>query len=252
MDDVEPEQAARELNLKLEQVPVGADGETIAQLNAPARPARKAGAGEAAVPDERALVKQRVSDILLTNMRDAINSYIAGRGGGAKIGELLVKNKIIDNLQLNEAVRRMRDKGGSLLSTLTSMGALQDDDLSQFLSKYYKCPAVNLQEMELDQEVVSLVPDELAKKYKAIPINRTGKTLVVAMADPTNIQAIEEIEFLTNYKVEAVVATETQIKAAIDKYHDSASMLDDVMSTFDDSDIGLATTGEEEIDVVRA
>jgi type IV pilus assembly protein PilB len=250
LDDMEPEQAAKELNLELEQVPVGADGESIAQSNAPARPSGKTGTGqEAAVPDERALVKQRVSDILLTNMRDAIDSYLPGRGGGAKIGELLVKNRIIDNLQLNEAVRRMRDKGGSLLSTLTGMGVLQDEDLSQFLSKYYKCPAVNLQEMELDQEVVSLVPDELAKKYKAIPINRTGRTLVVAMADPTNIQAIEEIEFLTNYKVEAVVATETQIKAAIDKYHDSASMLDDVMSTFDDSDIDVADTGEEEINV---
>lgn len=254
LEEIEPEKAARELNLELEEVPVGTGGQAISEANAPAaRPSRvkgDEGSGEP-IGDERALVKQRVSDILLSNLKDAIESYLPGKGGGAKIGELLVRNKVIDSMQLNEAVRRMRDKGGSLLTTLTGMGALKDEDLSQFLSKYYKVAAVELSGMDLDQEVVSLIPEELAKKYKAIPINRTGRTLVVAMADPSNLQAIEEIEFLTNYKVEVVVATENQIKTAIDKYHDSSSMLDDVMSTFDDSEIGLAEVDEEDINVAE-
>jgi type IV pilus assembly protein PilB len=253
LEEIDPEQAAKELNITIEEVPVSDDGNLFADEPKPAAAAaaRTRAPGrepDGPIADDRALVKQRLSDILLTNLKDAIDSYVPGRGsGGAKIGELLVRNHVIDSLQLNEAVKKMRDKGGSLLTTLCSMGALQDDDLAQFLSKFYRVPAVNLKEMELDQEVVSLIPEELSKKYKAIPVNRTGRTLVVAMVDPTNLQAIEEIEFLTNYKVEPVVATEAHIKAALDKYHDSADMLDDVMSTFDDSDINFSDTEEEEV-----
>lgn len=254
LEEIEPEQAAKELDLKLEQVPVGEDGDLFASSSpSPAPSGSKNKKGNAPEPDgpiadDRALVKQKLSDILISNLKDAIESYVPGRGsGGAKIGELLVRSHVIDSLQLNEAVKKMRDKGGSLLTTLCAMGALQDDDLAQFLSKYYRVPAVNLSEMDLDQEIVSLIPEELSKKYKAIPVNRTGRTLVVAMVDPTNLQAIEEIEFLTDYKVEPVVATENMIKLALDKYHDSTSMLDDVMSTFDDSDINFADTEEEEV-----
>jgi len=247
LEDTDTQKAAQELNLTFAQTPVGTDGKDIAEANLPTIVGQKS--VQVGGTEERTLVKQQLTDILLSNMKDAIESYLPGRGGGARIGELLVKNKVIDNLQLNEAVRRMKDKGGSLLATLTGMGVLNDEDLAQFLSKYYRVPAVNLNEMELDQEVVSLIPEELAKKYKAMPINRTGRTLVVAMVDPTNIQAIEEIEFLTDYKVEVVVATEAQIKQSIDKFHDSASMLDDVMSTFDDSDINITEDVEEDIDV---
>ena len=253
LEEVESEATARELNLVLEQVPVGeTQGDSFNPV-ASSMPAKakaqvaKPGSQEP-ISDDRALVSQTVSSILLSNLREALASYLPGQGG-TKIGQLLVEKKIIDTLQLNEALRKTREKGGSLLNALCEIGALKDDDLSEFLSKYYKVPAVNLQEMELDQEVASLIPEELAKKYKAIPINRTGRTLVVAMADPSNIQAIEEIEFLTNYKVEAVVASENQIKNALNKYHDSTAMLDEVMTTFDDSDINLAELGEEEIDV---
>jgi len=247
LEDIEPEKAAKELNLHLEDVPVG-DGGKISVDDAPAGTIKKkpkqAGGP---VEDEHALVKQQVSDILLSNLKDAIDAYLPGRSGGTKIGELMVKNKVIDTMELNEAVKRMREKGGNLLTTLCSMGVVKDEDIAEFLGKYYKVPPINLTEIELDQEVVSLIPDELAKKYKVIPVNRTGRTLVVAMADPTNIHAIEEIEFLTNYKVEPVVTTENQIKTAIDKYHDSTEMLDDVMATFDDSDIGIADVVDEEI-----
>ncbi len=259
LEDIEPEEAARELNLELEQVPVAEDvGTPIAPPPPPratteAEPAvaRKEEPEAEPVEDEKAIVKQKLSDILLSNIKDAAEAYLPGKGTGLKIGELLVQNKIIDSIQLNEALKRVREKGGSLLNALCEMGAIDDDDLTDFLSKYYKVPAVNLAEMELDQEIVSLIPEELAKKYKAIPINRTGKTLVVAMADPTNLQAIEEIEFLTDYKVEPVVATEHQIKEAIDKYHDSAALLDEVMSTFDDSEIDIAEIEEEEIDIAE-
>jgi type IV pilus assembly protein PilB len=153
---------------------------------------------------------------------------------------------LVDSAQLAAAMSKMRAEGGSLLSNLSKTGAINEEVLSEFLSQHFGVPSVNLDELDLEQEIVSLIPEELSKKYKAIPINRTGKTLVVAMADPTNIEAIDEIKFLTEYNVEVVVATENQIKKALDKYHDSTAMLDDVMLTFDDSDIDVAETKTED------
>ncbi len=249
LEDIEPEKEAEELNVTLQSTPVG-DPSISAPPPTPAEPDH----GEA-IADDHALIRQKISDILLANIRDSINAYLPERGDkGAKIGELLVKNKVIDSMQLNEAMRKMRGKNTSLLNELCAMGAMQDEDISDFLSAHFKVPAVDLAGLELDQEIVSLLPEELAKKYKAIPINRTGKSLIVAMSDPTNIEAIDEIHFLTEYDVEVVVATENQIKDAIDKYHDSSAMLDDVMMTFDDSDIALAEIEEDEdmLDIEKA
>jgi type IV pilus assembly protein PilB len=245
LEDLEPEREAEKLNVTLESAPVGEPG-----LGGPPEPPP----GEV-IADEHALVHQKVSDILLANLRDSLNAYLPDRGDrGAKIGELLVKNQVIDSMQLNEALRKMRGRNTSLLNELCAMGAIRDEDISDFLSSHFKVPAVDLTHLELDQEIVSLLPEELAKKYKAIPINRTGKSLIVAMADPTNIEAIDEIHFLTEYDVEVVVATENQIREAIDKYHDSSAMLDDVMMSFDDSDISLAELQEEEdmMDIEKA
>ncbi|HUT51864.1 MAG TPA: type IV-A pilus assembly ATPase PilB [bacterium] len=163
-----------------------------------------------------------------------------GGDGASKIGDLLVQNKIIDPGQLQLAYARMREGGQSFLNALADIGAIKDEDMHDFLSEHFKVPAVKLADLELDQEIVSLIPEEFAKKHRAIPINRTGKTLVVAMADPSNISAIDEIKFLTEYNVEVVVATEHDIRVAIDKYHDSSDMLDEVMANFDDSEIETA------------
>jgi len=183
-----------------------------------------------------------VSDFLRQNKRFALDAYLGNKGGdgASKIGDLLVQNKIIDPGQLQLAYARMREGGQSFLNALADIGAIKDEDMHDFLSEHFKVPAVKLADLELDQEIVSLIPEEFAKKHRAIPINRTGKTLVVAMADPSNISAIDEIKFLTEYNVEVVVATEHDIRVAIDKYHDSSDMLDEVMANFDDSEIETA------------
>jgi type IV pilus assembly protein PilB len=188
-----------------------------------------------------------VSDVLRKNKRFALDAYLGRKGGdgAAKIGDLLVQNKIVEGGQLQLAYAKMRESGQSFLNALAEIGAIRDEDMHEFLSEHFKVPAVKLADLELDQEIVSLIPEEFAKKHRAIPINRTGKTLVVAMADPSNISTIDEIKFLTEYNVEVVVATENDIKNAIDKYHDSSDMLDEVMANFDDSNIETATFDED-------
>ena len=204
-------------------------------------------AGKKAIADEKALAIRQVSDILFANRREALAALLPGRGdGGKKIGEILVAKELVDSAQLSMAMSNMREVGGSLLASLAKVGAISEEVLSEFLSQHFGVPSVNLDELELEQEIVSLIPEELSKKYKVIPINRTGKTLVIAMSDPTNIEAIDEIKFLTEYNVEVVVATENQIKNALDKYHDSTSMLDEVMLSFDDSEIDLAEEKKDE------
>jgi len=207
----------------------------------------KQDAAKRAMADEKALAIRQVSDILFANRRDALAALLPGRGdGGKKMGEILLAQEVVDSAQLSAAMSKMREEGGSLLTNLSKVGAINEEVLSEFLSQHFGVPSVNLDELDLEQEIVSLIPEELAKKYRAIPINRTGKTLVVAMSDPTNIEAIDEIKFLTEYNVEVVVATENQIKNALNKYHDSTEMLDQVMLAFDDSEIDLAETKTED------
>jgi len=202
--------------------------------------------------EKREMQAAQVSEILFKNKKDALAALMTAQGGegAARVGELLVQSKIIDGNQLQVAFSQMRETGTSFLNALVQTDALRSEDMHDFLSDYFKVPAVSLRTLELDQEVASLLSQDLAVKYKAIPINRTGNTLVVAMADPSNIEAIDEIKFLTEYNIEVVVATEAEIKEAIDAYHDSADMLDDVMANFDDSDIE-AVDLEDDFDLME-
>ncbi len=165
-----------------------------------------------------------------------------------KLGELLVKENIITPVQLQQALAEQKKAGGRLGTNLTKMGVISEEDLTEFLSRQYGVPSVNLSEFEIDSEVVNLIPQDTAVKYTLIPINRAGATLVVAMSDPSNYQVIDDLKFLTNYNIEVVVASEQTIKEAIDSYYDSGATLQDVMEDFDDTDIMLAED-EEEVDV---
>jgi type IV pilus assembly protein PilB len=198
----------------------------------------------------RDLAVSQLSNLLRDHKSLALNAYLAkgGTDGATKLGDLLLQNKLVEPGQLQVALAKMRTEGTSFLNSLVASGAIDDEALHDLLSEHYKVPAVKLSELELDQDIVSLIPENLAKKYRAIPINKTGRTLVVAMADPHNIDAIDEIKFLLEYNIEVVVATENEIKQALDKYHDSTEMLDDVMANFDDSDIDVADM-EDDFDV---
>ncbi|HEY7744791.1 MAG TPA: ATPase, T2SS/T4P/T4SS family, partial [Desulfuromonadales bacterium] len=162
-----------------------------------------------------------------------------------RLGELLVRNKLINEGQLAKALEEQRVQGGRLGASLIKLGFLKEEELAAFLSRQYGVPSINLSEFEIDPSVIKLVPSEVAQKYQVIPINRAGSTLIVAMSDPSNIFAIDDIKFMTGYNVEVVVAPEASIKLSIDKYYDQSASFDEVMSDLDDIDLELVDEGEE-------
>jgi len=162
-----------------------------------------------------------------------------------RLGELLVRNKLINEGQLAKALEEQRVQGGRLGASLIKLGFIKEDELAAFLSRQYGVPSINLSEFEIDPSVIKLVPAEVAQKYQVIPINRAGSTLIVAMSDPSNIFAIDDIKFMTGYNVEVVVAPEASIKISIDKYYDQSASFEEVMGGLDDIDLELVDEGED-------
>jgi type IV pilus assembly protein PilB len=136
-----------------------------------------------------------------------------------RLGELLIKRNYITPEQLKKAVDEQKLKGGRLESNLVRMGYIKEDELLSFLSAQYRVPSVKISKMEINPNVIKLVPSSISKKYFIIPINRVGPKLTLAMADPSNIVVIDEIKFMTGFNVEPVVASETEIIDAVKKYY---------------------------------
>jgi type IV pilus assembly protein PilB len=134
-----------------------------------------------------------------------------------KLGELLLKAGIINQAQLEKALEEQRSRGGKLGEILQRLGYVSEEDIIECLSHQYGVPSINLRQFPVDPEVAKVVTEELARKHNVLPILKTGQTLTVAMADPTNIFAIDEITFSTGFKVDPVVASEEAISEAIDK-----------------------------------
>jgi type IV pilus assembly protein PilB len=136
-----------------------------------------------------------------------------------RIGELLLKEKRITPAQLQEALNYQKAHGGKLGYNLVKLGFVREEDVTALLSKQYGVPAINLAQFDIDPAVIKLVPAETAQKYQIIPISRAGATLTIAMTDPTNVFAMDDIKFMTGYNVEPVVASEAAVLEAIEKYY---------------------------------
>jgi len=173
---------------------------------------------------------------------------------GARLGELLVRERLITPLQLQQAVEEQRSTGGRLGYQLTKMGFIEENELTAFLSKQYGVPSIDLNEFDIEPDIIKLIPKEVVLKHQVIPVNRTGSTLIVAMADPSNIFAIDDIKFLTGYNVEVVVASEQAIESAVEKYYTSNVTFDDVMLDFDDDDVDVIDADEDinELDLEKS
>jgi type IV pilus assembly protein PilB len=137
----------------------------------------------------------------------------------AKLGETLIRENLITPQQLKEALDFQRTNGGRLGSTLVKLGILSDEEITAVLSRQYGVPSVNLDLFEVDPSAVKLVTQETAKKYMVLPLSRVGPTLTLAMVDPTNVFAIDDIKFMTGLQVEPVVVSEASLLAAIDRYY---------------------------------
>ena len=174
--------------------------------------------------------------------------------GSGRLGELLLREQLITPLELQQAIEQQRNAGGRLGYQLTKMGFIEENELTAFLSKQYGVPSIDLGEFDIELDIIKLIPKEVVLKHQIIPVNRTGATLIVAMADPSNIFAIDDIKFLTGYNVEVVVASEQAIEGAVEKYYTSNVTFDDVMLDFDDEEVDVIDADEDmnELDLEKS
>ena len=140
-----------------------------------------------------------------------------------RIGELLLKEKRITPEQLQQALNHQKANGGKLGYNLVKMGLVKDEEITALLSKQYGVPSINLTQFEIDPAVIKLIPADTAQKYQIVPLSRAGATLTIAMTDPTNVFAMDDIKFMTGYNVEPVVASETAVIEAIQRYYPSGA-----------------------------
>ena len=168
----------------------------------------------------------------------------------SRLGELLLRDQIISPEQLQRAQEESRKSGDRLGNSLIKTGAIPEEDLTQFLSKQYGVPAVNLAEFDIDAEVIALVPKDVALRHRVVPVNRAGSSLIVAIADPSNILAIDDLKFVTGYNIEAVVASDVGISDAIERYYNKKKELDlaQVMNEIQD-EVEVVAGGEAEINL---
>ena len=137
----------------------------------------------------------------------------------AKLGQILIASNIISEDQLKEALTLQRRDGGRLGTNLVKLGYITEERLVTFLSRQYGVPAVNISDYKIDPSVLKLVPVDIARKYLVMPVARVGATLTIAMADPSNVFAIDDVKFMTGYNVEVVVSNESSILNAISAHY---------------------------------
>src|SRR6204780_3085283 len=137
----------------------------------------------------------------------------------ARLGEILIKESLINADQLKQALSYQQQHGGRLGTCLMKMGFITDDEITEVLSRQYGVPSINLKYYEVDPTVIKLIPQDTAIRYQIVPLSRVGSTLTIAMTDPTNVFAMDDIKFMTGFNVEPVVASETSINEAIAKFY---------------------------------
>jgi type IV pilus assembly protein PilB len=170
-----------------------------------------------------------------------------------RLGEILLKESLITQDQLDKALEFQRSNGGKLGSCLTKMGFITDDDITGVLSRQYGVPSINLKYYEIDPIVIKLIPQDTALRYQVVPLSRVGSVLTIAMTDPTNVFAMDDIKFMTGFNVEPVVASESAIAEAIIRFygggHSNQEELSNLMKDLvdDDQELELATD-EQELD----
>src|SRR3954449_9806646 len=169
-----------------------------------------------------------------------------------RLGDLLVKEKVITPEQLSQASKVQKETNCRLGSALVKLGFLSDEDVTNFLSRQYGVPAINLSYFEIDASVVKLIPFETAKRYQILPLSRVGASLTIAMVDPTNVFAMDDIKFMTGFNIEPVVASESSILAGIDKAYNNTKEEDleavmQSMSEMGDEDVELNDQSQQEL-----
>ncbi len=163
-----------------------------------------------------------------------------------KIGEMLLKGNLITSEQLRAALETQKSSKERVGTILVKTGSVKEPELLSFLGRQFNIPVVDLAKYEINPDVVRLLPEEMVQKHLALPINRVGAKLIVAVADPSNMAILDAIGFKTGYAVELVLASETEIANAINKFFDRSLDFKDIISELDDE---LEVVREEEVDI---
>ncbi len=164
----------------------------------------------------------------------------------SRLGEILIKESLITSDQLRQALDYQKTNGGRLGACLMKLGLITEDDITGVLSRQYGVPSINLKFYEADASVIKLIPQDTAVRYQVVPLSRVGSTLTIAMTDPTNVFAMDDIKFMTGFNVEPVVASETAIADAISKFYGSTESAEELTKVMKD------LTGEENADLELA
>lgn len=162
-----------------------------------------------------------------------------------KLGNFLVREGLITPEQLENALQEQKANGGMLGSNLVKMGYIEEAELMEFLSKQFGVPSTDPSKLDVDPEVIEMIPGNIVQKYKIVPISLEGQTLTIAMVDPSNIFIIDDIKFLTRKNIRVTVATESSIKLAMDRFYDAGAALEDVMQEFDEDGVDVVDSSEE-------
>ena len=169
-----------------------------------------------------------------------------------KIGELLIKDGRITEENLQHALEVQKKEPGKFGSILIRLGYVMEEDISQVLSKQFGYPSINLSKFDIDEKIAELIKPEIARKHIVLPVHRIGSILTLAMADPANLFVQEEIRFSTNLRIQAVIAPESSILEAIDKYYGSSTGIEaqkflEEIELDDDASIELIEEEEEDM-----
>jgi type IV pilus assembly protein PilB len=165
-----------------------------------------------------------------------------------KLGNFLVREGLITPEQLENALQEQKANGGMLGSNLVKMGYIEEAELMEFLSKQFGVPSTDPSKLDVDPDVIEMIPGNIVQKYKIVPISLEGQTLTIAMVDPSNIFIIDDIKFLTRKNIRVTVATESSIKSAMDRFYDAGAALEDVMQEFDEEGVDVVE-GAEDLDL---
>lgn len=142
-----------------------------------------------------------------------------GRIIDKQLGELLMERGLISKQQLDEALALQRDKGGLIGEILVDLGFAKEEDIAKTLTAQYGFPYLPLSNYEVDSEIINIIPGRVARQYLLVPIDKIGENLTIAMSNPLNTHAIEDVELLSNCNVLVFVSTSSDIKKAITKYY---------------------------------
>src|SRR5687767_241328 len=169
-----------------------------------------------------------------------------------RIGDLLMREGLITREQLDRALQEQKQNGTRVGYNLVKLGFVQETEITRMLARQYRMPAVDLSKFDVDPRIAKLIPTDLATKHLVLPLKRDGRTLTVAMADPTNIGVIDDLKFITRYDIFPVIAGEYTLRAAIEKYYESSDMqmsqlLKEVEGSTEDGDVEVVADQEEEM-----